>query len=344
MKSRCCRATPWLGNRFALLVVAFIAGLSLLSSAHAEPIKVGVVKVSGAGTIFWAKEQGYFAVEGLEAELVFFEASQPIAVASVAGDITFGQAGLTAGLYNLAAQGALRIIAGSSREVPGFRNIGYLVSNAAAAKGLKALGDLPGHSVAITQAGSPVHYSLGLLAEKYHFDLAALRLVALQSIPNQISAIIGGQSDAAPIPATAALPVIARGEAKLLGWVGDETPWQFGAVIASTKTTNERRDTVERFLRAYRKGARDVHDAFTGADETRKDGPAAAAVEAVIAHYTGEPVERIRLGITYADPEGRLDVADVRHQIAWYLAQAMLKGPLASEAVIDRRYVIPLAR
>ena len=53
-------------------------------------------------------------------------------------------------------------------------------------KGLKSLADLPGHSVGITQVGSTFHYSLGVLAQKRGFDLASMRLVPLQSIPNMV--------------------------------------------------------------------------------------------------------------------------------------------------------------
>jgi NitT/TauT family transport system substrate-binding protein len=324
-----------------LILVSFVICLSS-TQVNAEKIKIGVVKVAGAATMFWAKEKGYFTEENLDSEFVFFGASEPIAVAVVSGDISFGQAGLTAGLYSLAGQGALRIIAGSSREVAGFRNIGYFASNAADAKGLKRLAQIPGHSVSVTQFGAPTHYALGLLADKYHFDLEAVRLVALQSIPNQAAALVGGQNDVAPLPVTVALPLITQGQAKLLGWVGDETPWQFGAILASTKTANERRDTVERFLHAFRKSARDVHDAFADAKENRQDGPNARAVLEVIAKFTEQPIERIDEGISYPDPEGRLDVRDVKHQIEWYQTKHMLSDNVASEAVIDARYVIPL--
>jgi NitT/TauT family transport system substrate-binding protein len=163
----------------------------------------------------------------------------------------------------------------------------------------------------------------------------------LQSIPNQISAIIGGRLDFAPLPATAGLPLVARGEAKLVGWVGDETPWQFGALFTATKTASEKNDKLTRFLRAYRKGARDYHDAFANVEEKRDDGATAPAVLAVIAKYTGEPIERIKLGITYPDPDARLDVKDVLHQIEWYKARNMLKEDVNGADFIDRRFVVP---
>jgi NitT/TauT family transport system substrate-binding protein len=137
--------------------------------------------------------------------------------------------------------------------------------------------------------------------------------------------------------------VLGKGDAKLLGWVGDMVPYgQANAAFTAATMANERRDTVERFLRAYRKGARDYHDAFTGPDEKRRDGPTAPAILDIIAKYTGRPAGQVKLTITYNDPAGRLDVADVLHQIAWYKAQGMVKSEVDGEALIDKRYVVTL--
>src|SRR5258708_40213757 len=102
-------------------------------------------------------------------------------------------------------------------------------------------------------------------------------MVPLQSLRNMVWALTGGQVDAALVPATAALPMVERGEARLLGWVGDETPWQLGAIFTAPKTIAERRALLEKFLRAYQKGAQDFHDAFltTGPDGKPVDGAAA---------------------------------------------------------------------
>ena len=99
---------------------------------------------------------------------------------------------------------------------------------------------------------------------------------------------------------------------------------------------------MERFLRVYRKSVREFHDAFTGPDGTRHDGVGSDEILAIVARYVGQPVEAARLSIAYYDPETRLDVADVLHQIAWHKAQGMLKGSIDEEALIDKRYVRPL--
>jgi NitT/TauT family transport system substrate-binding protein len=324
----------------ATLLVASLAS----GQAAAEALKLGTVKGALVGPFYIAQEKGYFASEGLDVEIVYFDAAQPISVATASGDIDFGAVGLTGGFYSLGGQGALRIIAGFFSEAPGFRLITYLASNRAYSAGLTSLKDLSGHSVAVTQIGSAIHYALGLAAEKYGVDLASVHIMPLQANANIASAIVGGQVDAALLNSFYAGPIVQRGDAKLLGVVGDETPWQMGAVFTATKTANERHDTVERFLKGYRRGAQDYFDAFTGANGKRMDGPTAPAVAALIAKEIGQPVEDVRSSITYVDPELRLDVKDILHQIAWYKAQGMVKGPIDGDELIDKRYVIPLSQ
>jgi NitT/TauT family transport system substrate-binding protein len=329
-------------QRIRAALLLFAACALAPGVARAENIKIGVVKSITGAPIYLGIEQGYFRAEGLIPELTFFESAQPIAVAVVSRSLDFGVAGFTGSLFSLAGQGAIRVIGGYSRETPGFNFDAYVVSNRAYEAGLRSFKDFPGHRFAIPQIGAPQHYSLSLLAEKYGFDLASMQLLPLQSIANAAAALVGGQADMASLTSATAIPIIERNEVKLLGWTGDETPWQVGALFVATATANERSDTVQRFLRAFTKGARDYHDAFTGPDEKRKDSAAAPAVLPIIAQYTGLSVEQVKQGIVYIDPEARLDVKDVLHQIAWYRGQGLVKGEVDGDQVIDKRYVVPL--
>ncbi len=322
--------------------VLCLLALVVPGMAHAETVKIGTVKVAAAGPTFVAAEKGFFAAEGLMPEFVFFEAPQPVAVAVVSGDLDFGQAAATAALYTFGGQGAIKIVAGIAREVPGFPLNAFVASNRAYEAGLTSYTALPGHTVAVGTIGSPGHYILGRLAEKYGFDLKSLQLQPLQSIPNIISAISGGQSDASITAVNGVLPAIQHGDMKLLGFAGDVLPWQVGTLIVSTKTAAERGDTIKRFLRAASKGAKLYHDAFTGPDEKRLDGPTAPEILAILSKYIGQPPEVVARGVSYNDSAMRLDVKDVLHQIAWYKSQGMVKGDFDPNAMIDMRYVVPL--
>lgn len=327
----------WRAAAFAAAALAAIPALA------AEPIKLGLVKVANSGATYIAVEKGYFAAEGLEPEIIFFEGGAvPISVAVVSGDIDVGETATSASLFTLSGQGAIKIVGGETREAKGFHNFALAASDRGYEAGLKSYADLPGHSLAIPQIGSSAHYRLALLADKFGFDVKSVRLLPVQSIPNVISSIKGGQADGTINAATSLMPLFDSGEAKLLGWLSDEVRYQSAITFVSTRTANERRDLLARFLRALRKGFRDYHDAFTGPGETRADGPAAAATLAIISKYTGETIERTQIAIAYAPANGGLDFNDIQRQIAWFKAQGMLKGPVDSDIVIDRRYAIDL--
>jgi NitT/TauT family transport system substrate-binding protein len=330
--------------RVAASLVILAASILLPQAATAEEIKIGLQKTSGNGPVYIALERGYFAAEGLEPKLLFFDAPVPVVVAVVSGDIDFGATGLSGALYSLAGRGALRLIAGTIHEVPTFRALTVVASQRAAAAGFTSLRDLADRSVAVSAIGAPSHYSLALIAAKYGIDLARIRILPLQSNTNTTSAVVGGQTDAAIVPLTFLTTAVQKKEVEVLGYVGEETPWQLSGVFVSAKMADERRDTVERYLRAFRKGAHEYYDAFTGADGKRRDGPTTEAITAMVAKYMGQSVEQVKQGVPFVDAEARLDVEDVLQQIAWYKAQGLLKGPVDGEAIIDRRYAVALPK
>jgi NitT/TauT family transport system substrate-binding protein len=336
-----------MGRRRSASLASVILGAFLALSASAgaaEAIKIGSLKAANVGPAFIAKEKGYFAAEGLDVDFAYFESAQPVAVGVASGALDFGCTSISAGMYTLAGQGVLRIISGMYSEAPGFHNFGIMASNKAAAAGLKSYQDLPGHSVAISQIGSPVHYSLALIAEKYGLDLKSMRIEPLQGIPQIISAVQGNQVDAAVNTATAMNPVLLANQAQLLGWVGDDAPWQAAVTFTTTKMIAEHPKTVEAFLRAFKKGARDYHDAFTGPDEKRQDSATAPEILAILAKFTGQSPEQIRLSVAYVDGEARLDVKDIHHQIDWFKTQKMLKDDLNFDGALEKRYIVPLPR
>ncbi|HEX4195207.1 MAG TPA: ABC transporter substrate-binding protein, partial [Stellaceae bacterium] len=189
----------------------------------------------------------------------------------------------------------------------------------------------------VSQIGSPPHYAMGLAAQKYGFDLKSVRILPLQSIPATEAALTGGQADASGATGSLAGVILARGDAKLLGYMGDETPYQLSGTFASRKTADERRDTVHAFLRALNKGYRDYYDAFIQ-DGKRHDGPTAPEMLAIVAKGTAQKPDDTAKGLPYIDAKGRVDVADVVRQYEWYKAQGMIKGAAAPATIIDRRY------
>ncbi len=317
-------------------LLSIAAALALLATpAAAEKTSLSVLKLASSGPVFLAQDLGHFAAEGLEVEFKFFTAAQPVAVAVVSGDAEFGVTGLTAGFYNLAGKGALKIIAGQSREEPNYKLSAYMVSNQAFASGVKTPADFGGRSFAMTQVGSTFHYMIGLLAEKKGFDLSKNRLLALQSIPNMVSALQGGQADTAILPSTVAVPMADRGDAKIVGWAGDETPWQLGALFTSPKMIDTRKTTVERFIRAYKKGVAAYDVAFQ-----KKSDPAATdkALD-ILAKYTEQQKGAIAAGLPYIEPEARFSARDIAKQVAYWQAQGQADKTVEAKDIVVTTFV-----
>ncbi|MCC8974099.1 ABC transporter substrate-binding protein [Bradyrhizobium brasilense] len=302
--------------------------------------KIGVLRLSSSAPVFIAQDKGYFRDAGLDVELKFFDAAQPIAVATASGDVDFGITAVTAGLYNLAGKGTLKVIGGMSREKAGYPLIGYFASNNAYAAGLKTPKDLAGKRVAVTQVGSSFHYSLGLLADKYGFKLSDVKVVPLQSLSNAAAALKGETVDAALLPVSTARTLMDSNGAKLLGWVGDETPWQLGAIFASPKALTNA-PLVTRLLTALTRADREYHDVILIAI---KDGVApindkTRPLLEIIAKYTNLPVAQVVGNCAYIDPDGKLDVKNLDNQIKWLQGQGFVDKGFDANAIIAKDYV-----
>ncbi|MDA9532583.1 MULTISPECIES: ABC transporter substrate-binding protein [unclassified Bradyrhizobium] len=327
----------------ARLAIAGLVAIMAMGTARAEDVlkaRIGVLRLSSSAPVFIAQDKGYFRDAGLEVELKFFDAAQPIAVATTSGDVDFGVTAFTAGLYNLAGKGVLKVIGGMSREKPGYPLIGYFASNNAYAAGLKTPKDLAGKRVAVTQVGSSFHYSLGLLADKYGFKLADVKIVPLQSLSNAAAALKGETVDAALLPISTARKLMDEGGAKFLGWVGDETPWQLGAVFASPKTLTNKA-LVTKLLGALARADREYHDIILAA---MKDGIAPINEQTkplleIIAKYTNLPVGQVVGNCAYVDPDGKLDVKNVDNQIKWLQEQGFADKGFDANAIIAKDYV-----
>jgi NitT/TauT family transport system substrate-binding protein len=264
-----------------------------------------------------------------------------MAVALASGDVDFGVSGLSAAFYTLAAQGHMRILASSAIEHPGFYNLVFLGSTKAYDAGLTTAHALPGHSFAVTQIGTSLQYTLGLLAEKDKFPLSDVSVRPLSTIPNVISALSGSQIDSAVLPATPALPLLDRGVIKRLGWASDLVPGWMGAVaFTSTKHADYDSDLVKRFMTAFRHGSKDYHDAFAGKDNKRQDNAQTPAMLELLSKFTGIPAPLIDRAVPYIDGEGRVVMSDLAHQIAWYRSQRLMKAALDPKTIVDTRYAI----
>ena len=324
-----------------LATAAFATG----RAKAAEPIRLGMLHTLSPAPFYLAQERGYFKEAGVSVEFRFFQAAQPIAAAAVAGDIEVGVTALTGGFFALAGKGELKVIGGALHEQKGHGLTAVLASKDAYEKGLTSLSKLGGHSLGITQYGSSFHYMVGRLAESQGFDLKSVTLRPLQGVANMVAAVRSGQVDASLAIASMARSAEASGEAKIIGWVADHLSYQITALFSTARMVANRRNDLMGFCKAYQRGIADYRAAFLTMDASGKPQYGAATDAAIkdITKYvfTGDPAAeaKIKSGIGWYDEGGKLDVADVRRQLAWYMEQGMVKGEVDANAIIDTGFL-----
>ncbi len=145
---------------------------------------------------------------------------------------------------------------------------------------------------------------------------------------------------AAILPATAATPLVAAGDATLIGWA-DEAPWQVAAVFTAPKSITTRRPALVAFVRAYQRAAAEFSTAFLQRDSagTVVPGPRADEFLGIMAKYTGQTPESLRGSIPFIDPQARLLVGDIHRQVRWYQAQRLVDAKVDADSLLDLSFV-----
>lgn len=168
----------------ALLLVSGIGG------ACAEALKVGYLPVTGHAKFFVAKEEGLFAKEGLDVELIEFQNSADGLNAVVAGKLDIGAFGTTAPLAHISKGTELKIIGGIMGEDAA------IVTTAANAASVKTVADLKGKKIATVRMASGDAVLRGALKDAGIQWKTDVQIFELKNPPAVIEAVKSGQVDA----------------------------------------------------------------------------------------------------------------------------------------------------
>jgi NitT/TauT family transport system substrate-binding protein len=321
--------------RFLAIVGVFVY-LGVSTAEAAEKLRVGALRLTSSAPLFIAAEKGYFADEGLDVELKFMKSAQPVAMALASGDIDVGATGLTAGLYNAAANGLkVNIIADKGRVWPGYKLVGLMVSNNAWEKGVRNLSDLKNKRVGITQVGSTFHYMLGNILTKNGMDLKDVKPTTLGGVKSMMDTVAANRIETAFM----VQPFCTVMEKKKMGhvmlWAGDEMRYQIAAIFISEKVAKNEALGLK-FMRAYIRACRFYYDnCLTKKDGLLVKGPGFDEVIGYIAKYTSRKPALIALGLNYNDRDGKLFADDIQRQIDWYHDHKMVGKRLDAKEIVN---------
>lgn len=303
------------------------------SDSKQDPVEIGMLKLTSSAPLFIALEKGFFEEEGINAKPKWFEAAQPISVATAGGDVAVGATGITASLYNMVAGGEeLVIVADKGREQEGYSSTALLVPNDS---DIESMEELKGKKIGITQTGSTFHYMAGRLLEEHGLTTDDVELVPLNSIPGLMETLKSKQVDAVLLNEPNITRVVEDGYGKVITQVGDVIDYQVSGVFFS-KAFAENKDAAVKFLKAYARATQYYYDAVL----TKENGKIVPGenydeVVNIIAEYTGQEPSIIEQGLPYMDRDGKLLASDIQTQIDWYAKEELIGKAIDAEKIIN---------
>lgn len=301
--------------------------------AKAVKLKIGLLKLTSSAPIFIAMEKGYFKEENIEVTPQWFEAAQPIAVATASGSVEVGATGITASLYNMIAGGQqLLIVADKGREQKGYSSSALLVHKDSQIQSVK---DLKGKKIGVTQTGSTFHYMAGRLLEKYGLSLSDVEIAPLGKLSALNETLKSKQVDAVLTAEPNISYILNEGYGKVIANVGDEIDYQISAIFFSQKFADDK-DAAVRFMKAYAKATRYYYDAVL----VKKDGqlvPGTNYDEVInmISKYTDQPADLVKQGLPYMERDGVLLAEDIKTQIDWYFKNEMIEKSIDYKTIVN---------
>lgn len=333
-----------LNRRQTLLGMGAAAGVAAFGlPARAASRNLAVLPLASHAPSFIAFERGYFKDAGIEMELKFFQAAQPMAVAIASGDADFGVTAMSGGLISLAEKDAVKVIGGALAEEKGVVGNVILASNKAFDAGLTDPAKLAGKSFGITTTGSSFHFMAYKIAKGSGIDLKDIQLRPLQKLGAIVGALTSGQIDAWAIQPSVAKKMISEGAAKQIGLVVDYAPdYQVTTAFTSTKNAKDERALTEAFVKAYSRAIADYNAAFIAksADQAELD-----ALARIVHKYveSDSPFETARQnlidGAMHIDQGLAIKLGSCVEQLDWFKAEGMVKDTITKEQLFDTSYV-----
>lgn len=329
-------------RRQTLLTMGAATAVGLAAPALAQPrkITVGALRFTSHAGSFVAVERGYFEEAGLDVELRFFDAAQPMAVAIASGDVDYAITAISGGLVSLAQKGAIKVIGGALQEEVGIDGQKFLVSDAAYQAGITAPGLLDGKSFGVTQTGSSFHYMGSKMAEA---EGISLTYKPLQKVGAIIGALKSAQIDAWSIVPHIAKPLAESGAVHIIGDVATYLPdYQVTTVFTSAKNAESEQQMTQDFIGAYSKGVADYNDAMI----TKSGGEDGVMAMVDLIHqyvYTDRPREKaapsIINGTMRLNEGAAMNVASIADQLSWFQSEGLVDADITLETLIDTSYV-----
>ena len=281
-----------------LLVLLSLLVLAAVQPAHSAPLKLGVLPAADTIVLHVAADEGLFAKQGLEVELVPFQSALELGAAMRAGALSGHFGDIINVLMQNESGSPQAIVATTSHSSPDNRCFGLVVSPKSKAQ---TLADLKGKDIAVSSATI----------------IDFLHRQDIRQIPVRLQMLLSGQIESALLPEPLVSLVEAKGARTILNDCKLNTPLAVIALKRDVLDAPDGAQTVAKFREALREAAKRINetpDAYRPIMEAKGLLPKGAS-----ANYT-----MVRFDMTHT-PTGLPSEADIKTFADWMKANRILK-------------------
>jgi NitT/TauT family transport system substrate-binding protein len=306
----------------------------------ADQVKIGISRTISDAGYYIADAMGFFRDEGLEVSILGFNSAAQMIAPLGTGDLDVGGGTVSAGFYNAVGRGiGMKIVADQASIKPGYGYSSLMVRKDLVDSGrYKTFADLKGMKVAIgapgTGTASALNEALKLGGLKYG-DVDVVYIGFPEHLPTYRNKGIDASITNEPTMTRAIEEGVAvRMAGNDVTYPGQQT----AATTFSDHFIKGRRDTAERFVRAYLRGVRVYNDALK---DGHLAGPKANEVIPILVKYTTIKDESMfrRMIPSYCNPNGEVNVASLRKDLDFFRELGLIEKKDASvEGVVDTSF------
>ena len=267
-------------------------------------------------------EQGYFAEQNIQAELVPFTSGVDAFAPMARGDLDVFEGALTPALTNGIIRGLpIRIVGGNAEQFPANSSV-HLVGRMDLKDQVKDYKDLKGRKIAITSLQSSAEFSISKALALGGLTLKDVELVPLGPA-DMVAALQNKAVDFAYLNEPNVSNVVAKGIGFRWKAQGDWDPGMMAAYLVFSAKLTDNKDLAVRFWKAYLKGVRTYYDGMIKNDPVKRK----MTIDALVKYSSvKDPAVYDKIAIPMLPPNGELNVQWTRDALT-YLKQYGFEVP-----------------
>jgi NitT/TauT family transport system substrate-binding protein len=299
-------------------------------------LRVGILGTGTDAPVTIADQKGFFRNHGIKIETIRFTSSEPMMPLLSSTGLDIGTGAPAASLYNAVIRGIdLRAVADSATDPPGYGWSKLLIRADLVKSGkYKSIKDLRGMTIAGAARASSSAAQVSRLLAMAGLQYSDVQRTVL-AYPQHVIAFQNGAIEAALTIEPFATLAVDSGVA--VAYMGNDSFYpnqEVSCILCSSALIKDRRDVIVRYLCGFLQGVRFYR---SGLKDGHFNGPNAAEVLQMVSSLTGASQELIRRTTPASiDPNGRLNLASMRADLAFYKSQGFIEGgDISVERVVD---------